>query len=93
MTFTTTIMRKNWEMKMRDHKKKGYFYEYKSMKEHWNKRIPNLEPPCSGVFIVGRDSYLVEIQEVLVGKTHQIPERYAPFVETEKCYILKCVVV
>lgn len=93
MKFTTTITQANWDMKMEDHKKRGHFWEYKSMIDHWNKRIPKLVPPCPGVFVIGRIPHLVEIQEVLEGKKHQIPKRYGSFVTTEECYMLKCVLV
>lgn len=79
-------------MKMKDHEKKGHFWEYKSMTEHWG-RLKNLKPPCPGVFLVGKEPHIVEVQERHIVKTYEIPIRYAMAITTNTCWCLKCVMV
>ena len=88
--FTTTITRKHWQRKLMEAETLGYFWEYKNKIDHWNKRINGLEPPCDGVFLVGKEEHRVRILAVLEFKLKDIHRWCLEEVYTDPCYGLKC---
>ena len=98
---STTITKKNFEMKMEDMKKEGFFIEYKEEKPFWKKRIDNLLKEYdlrawgfSGelpeiVFLVGNVPHRFRIVDIRY--TINVPERYASAIQTKFVYAFKCV--
>lgn len=101
MKLSTTITKKNFEMKMQDIKTDGFFLEYKEEKPFWKKRLDSLlkeyDLRAYGflgklpeiVFLVGNKPHRFKIAGIYY--THSIPERYAPAINTEFCYAIKCI--
>lgn len=91
--FTTTIKRKHWQLKLKDVEINGFFWEYKNKIDHWDKRINGLEPPCDGVFLVGKEEHRVRIVEVKEFRLSEVPWYCLEEIHTEISYGLKCELV
>lgn len=101
MKISTTITKKNFEMKMQDLKQDRFFIEYKEEKPFWKKRIDSLlkeyDLRVYGflgavpeiVFLVGSKPYRYNITNIFY--TNVIPEKYAPLIKTEYAYGFKCI--
>lgn len=101
MKISTTITKKNYEMKMQDLNADGFFIEYKEDKPFWKKRIDSLlkeyDLRAYGflgklpeiVLLVGSKPYRYKIEHLFY--THIIPEKYASAINTEYAYAFKCV--
>jgi len=88
--FTTTIKRKHWQRKLKEAQENGHFWEYKNKIDHWDKRIDGLEPPCDGVFLVGKEEHRAHIIEIKEFKSSDIPWYCLEEIDTDTCYGLKC---
>jgi len=101
MKISTTITKKNFEMKMQDLGIDGFFLEYKEVKPFWKKRIDNLlneydlrawgffgrQPEI--VFLVGNAPHRFRLVHLFC--TDDVPEKYASAINTEFVYAFKCV--
>ena len=91
MSFSTTIKRECWEMKLEDIRRDGFFYEYKDLTEFWETRLNNIVTPTRGVFLVGKDPLWVVVLEISLIRYRDVPERYREYLHTDPVYRLKCV--
>jgi len=101
MKISTTITKKNFEMKMQDLRNDGFFIEYKEEKPFWKKRIDTLlkeydlrawgffgrQPEI--VFLVGNVPHRFRLVHLFC--TDGVPEKYASAINTEFVYAFKCV--
>ena len=79
MIFSTTIKKEWWDKKMQQYREKGYFYEYKEGKPHWDKRIENLKLPVDAVFLVGSVSHRATITKISCAEMHSLPVEIVAF--------------
>ena len=100
MSFTTTIKQCYLDMKLKDHKRKGYFIEYKEDTPYWNVRLPKLQghlkrgEPVDGVFLTGQKITRVRIVGIsLVTSRIKIPKKYLEAISTQAHWELNCVLV
>jgi hypothetical protein len=90
VSFTTTIKRKWWDMKMGDSRESGVFVEYKEDRPFWNTRIGNLRAPCEGVFLVGREVHRVRVVAIYAIRREDVPEVYREAMTTPFGWALRC---
>ena len=96
MSFSTTITREYWLMKLEDLKKSGFFFEYKEISDFWVSRMRNISKEISvkkkikGVFLVGSVPHHAIILSVEIVPREAVPERYRGAIHGFQCYRLKC---
>jgi hypothetical protein len=98
--FSTTIKRKWWNEKMKDHDQDGYFWEWKEETKHWVNRIDmwqySLEWPKDGVFLVGSEPHRVKIYQCVKLTKWEATvycknaKKYVGEMKTDIVYGLKC---
>ena len=100
MSFTTTIKQCYLDMKLKDHKRKGYFIEYKEDTPYWNARLPRQQGEIKrhgevdGVFLTGQKITRVRIVSIcLVTSRVRVPKKYLGAISTQSHWELKCILV
>ena len=98
--FSTTIKQVYLDMKLKDHKRKGYFVEYKEDTPFWNARLPKLQghlnrgETVDGVFLTGQKVTRVRIVGIRLETSRMsIPKRYLGAISTQAHWELNCVLV
>ena len=89
--FTTTIKAVYFLEKLKDFKKDGFFYEYKSLTDFWHTRLSNLDPPCDGVLLVGSKPYKITVLKVEIVSMKYIRPSYRGPLTTKYAWRLKCI--
>jgi hypothetical protein len=101
MKISTTITKRNFEMKMEDLNINGYFIEYKEVKPFWNKRLDGIlrsyDLRVYGflgdlpeiVFLVGDKPHWFKVVNIIY--TNDIPPKYKDSINTEYAYGIKCI--
>ncbi|MFA5217028.1 hypothetical protein [Sulfuricurvum sp.] len=90
--FSTTLKKIHWDKKKKSLETYGHFYEYKSMTDHWIKRLKNIQLPVDAVFLVGQVSHRLKLVEITTAKTQFIPDDCQQEITTPHCYVLKIMV-
>jgi len=85
------IQRQHFEEKLKDLRQYGYFFEYRTEKEFWRRRLGNLEPPVKAVFLVGSEAYEYLAVEIKVVSKNEVPEKYRGAIESDTAFAIRCV--
>ena len=93
MSFTTTITKRYFEMKLVDLKNLGFFEEYKNYTRFWETRYCNLNYslPCNAVFLVGSKVHRFTLIEKKIINKCEVPEKYYDVISTDKVFVFRCV--
>lgn len=98
--FSTTIKQIYLDMKLKDHKRKGYFVEYKEDTPFWNVRLNKLLDALKrgehvdGVFLTGKKVTRVRIVGIhLETSRMSIPKKYLGAISTQAHWELNCILI
>lgn len=86
--FTTTIMKKWFEMKTEDLNRDGYFVEYKETTPFWQKRIEGLAPGAECVLLVGNKVHRFKLIKFQIVSRGDIPTRYREAIKGSRVYAM-----